>query len=65
MTTSVAMCTYNGALFVREQLQSILSQNKPVDEIIICDDCSTDDTTNIIERVQQETSITIFGKRTK
>ena len=60
MTTSVAMCTYNGALFVREQLQSILSQNKPVDEIIICDDCSTDDTTNIIECVQQETSIKIL-----
>lgn len=48
MTTSVAMCTYNGEKFLHEQINSILSQTKPVDEIIICDDGSTDSTISIL-----------------
>ena len=57
MTTSVAMCTYNGAQFIKEQLLSILHQTMPVDEIVICDDCSTDETLDIIEEIQRHTSI--------
>ena len=41
---SVVMCTYNGALFLAEQIESILQQTHPIDEIIIVDDCSTDNT---------------------
>ncbi len=41
---SVAMCTYNGGRFVAEQLRSILEQSRPVDEIVISDDGSTDAT---------------------
>ena len=40
MTTSVALCTYNGVEFLAKQLDSIIRQTKPVDEIIICDDGS-------------------------
>lgn len=47
---SVALCTYNGARFVAEQLHSILSQSLPVDEIVISDDGSTDAT---LERVRE------------
>lgn len=43
MKTSVAMCTYNGEKFIDLQLDSILSQTVSVDEIIICDDLSTND----------------------
>lgn len=50
MTTSVAMCTYNGARFIQEQLDSILNQSLPIDEIIICDDGSTDETIEIIQQ---------------
>lgn len=46
---SVALCTYNGAEFLRSQLDSILSQTRPADEIIIVDDCSTDETLGIIQ----------------
>lgn len=46
---SVALCTYNGEDFIREQLDSILSQTMPVDEIIIRDDCSKDSTCMILE----------------
>jgi glycosyltransferase involved in cell wall biosynthesis len=43
------MCTYNGEKYVSEQINSILSQTVPADEIIICDDKSTDNTLNIIK----------------
>ena len=49
MTTSVAMCTYNGEKFLKEQLDSILNQSLPIDEIVICDDGSTDETIAIIQ----------------
>jgi glycosyltransferase involved in cell wall biosynthesis len=42
------MATYNGALYLREQLESILVQLHPEDELIISDDHSTDDTRSII-----------------
>jgi len=45
---SVAMCTYNGARHLREQLDSIAAQTRPPDELVICDDGSTDDTREII-----------------
>lgn len=47
---SVAMTTYNGEKYIKKQLDSILSQTVPVDEIIICDDCSTDKTREIIQQ---------------
>lgn len=46
---SVAMITYNGEAFLREQLVSILSQLSPADELVISDDGSADGTLHIIE----------------
>lgn len=51
MTFSVAVCTYNGAKYVEEQLISILNQELPVSEIVICDDGSKDDTLTIVQRI--------------
>jgi glycosyltransferase involved in cell wall biosynthesis len=45
---SVAMCTCNGGLYVREQLESIAAQKRLPNELVICDDCSTDDTIAVI-----------------
>lgn len=47
---SVALCTYNGEKFIEEQLDSILNQTVKVDEIVICDDNSTDKTIEIIKQ---------------
>jgi glycosyltransferase involved in cell wall biosynthesis len=44
---SIAMCTYNGARFVREQLDSIAQQTLLPDELVICDDGSQDETVAI------------------
>jgi glycosyltransferase involved in cell wall biosynthesis len=48
-TFSVAMCTYNGAAFVAEQLESVAGQTRPPDELVVCDDRSTDATRDIVE----------------
>ena len=48
-TVSVVMATYNGEKFIRQQIESILSQTYPVFEIIIQDDGSTDRTVEIAE----------------
>jgi glycosyltransferase involved in cell wall biosynthesis len=50
MKVSVAMATYNGASYLRAQLQSFVDQVRQPDELIITDDCSTDDTETIIRR---------------
>jgi Glycosyl transferase family 2 len=47
-TISVAMCTYNGARFLQDQLESIAAQNRLPDELIVCDDCSADETIEIV-----------------
>ncbi len=46
---SVVMCTYNGEMFLREQLDSLLCQTRQADEIIIQDDHSTDGTWHVLE----------------
>jgi len=47
-TISIAMCTYNGEKFLREQLQSLAWQTRLPAELVICDDLSSDSTINII-----------------
>lgn len=48
LTVSVALCTYNGARFVGEQLRSILTQSPPPDQLVVSDDGSTDGTLEAI-----------------
>jgi len=51
LKVSVALCTYNGERFIEAQLNSILNQSRPPDEIIVCDDGSTDNTIDIVRAV--------------
>ena len=53
------MCTYNGAEFLPAQLESILRQSRPPDEIVICDDGSTDETVTILQKFASDPRITI------
>ena len=50
MKTSVVLAAYNGEKFISEQLESIRIQTVPVDEVIIVDDQSTDQTVNICQQ---------------
>lgn len=49
MKVSIAMATYNGANYLQEQLVSFAAQTRCPDELIVCDDCSNDETVLIIE----------------
>jgi hypothetical protein len=42
LSISVAMCTFNGSRFLPAQLQSIRDQSKLPNELVICDDRSSD-----------------------
>jgi glycosyltransferase involved in cell wall biosynthesis len=46
---SIAMATYNGAAFLRDQLASLAAQTHPPAELVITDDCSTDSTLEIAQ----------------
>ena len=45
---SVCMATFNGEKYLREQIDSILAQIGPNDELVVSDDGSTDKTLDIL-----------------
>jgi len=51
---SIAMATYNGEKFLCEQLDSIYNQTYKNIEVVVCDDCSTDKTAEILEKYRQK-----------
>lgn len=46
---SVCMATYNGERYLREQLDSILAELEPTDEVVIVDDASSDGTVALLQ----------------
>ena len=59
---SVCIATYNGSKYIKEQLDSILSQLSENDEIIISDDNSKDDTLQIIKEINDHRIKVITNK---
>lgn len=49
MKTSVVLSTYNGEIYIVDQLSSIFKQTMQPDEVLIFDDCSEDNTVSIVE----------------
>jgi len=54
MKISVAFIVYNGSQYLRTQLDSILAQTHKVDEIIVFDDASLDNTKEILEEYKNK-----------
>lgn len=54
MTVGVAMALYNGARFVRKQLDTIRLQTLQPDRVVMCDDGSKDGTTEIVAEYIKE-----------
>src|SRR3712207_5989304 len=50
MSLSVALCTYDGARYLPEQLESLARQRRLPDELVVCDDGSADDTVDVVRR---------------
>ena len=53
-TISIALCTYNGARFLQEQLDSFRAQTRQPDELVVFDDSSQDATAEIIEKFSRD-----------
>ena len=51
---SIIMPAYNCSRFIREAIDSVLAQTYTAWELLIVDDCSTDDTAAIIASYQDE-----------
>lgn len=54
---SVVLSSFNGAQFIEEQIISIIEQTIQPDEIIVCDDGSTDDTIDILKKFEASNQI--------
>ena len=52
-SVAVIIPTFNSALCIERALKSVFDQTTPVSKIIIIDDCSTDDTIEVVQRFAQ------------
>jgi glycosyltransferase involved in cell wall biosynthesis len=57
LKTSIAVCTYNGAAYIAEQLQSIAEQDRLPDEIVLVDDGSSDDTLAVVNTFARSSAL--------
>ncbi len=57
---SVAICTYQGERYVEELLASLAAQSRPPDEVVVCDDGSTDATVAVVERFARGASFPVL-----
>jgi len=60
---SVAMATYNGERYLQQQLESIAQQTLHPSEMVICDDGSTDDTLQVIDRFARTAPFPVRAQR--
>lgn len=63
MRISIAMTTYNGAKYLQAQLDSFQNQTRLPDELVVCDDGSTDDTMQILHDFQKTAPFTVMVER--
>src|SRR5690625_4797540 len=54
LTLSVALCTCNSTRYLREQLDSIATQTRAPDELVIYDDASSDDTLIMVKHFARD-----------
>lgn len=57
---SIIMPSWNTAQFIAESIQSVINQTYKNWELLIVDDCSTDDTDNIVEPFLTDARIKYF-----
>ena len=63
MNLSIAMATYNGERYLAEQLQSFADQVRRPDQLVVCDDQSTDATLEIVRDFQKRVDFEVIAIR--
>jgi glycosyltransferase involved in cell wall biosynthesis len=62
---SIALCTYNGAKYLADQLDTLVNQTYKTIEIVVVDDCSTDSTIQILnDYVARYPQISVYKNET-
>lgn len=59
-TVSIALCSFNGARFLAEQLASYKAQETPPDELVACDDGSTDGTLAVLSNFASTSPFPVY-----
>lgn len=57
---SIVMPAYNCSAYIRETIESVLGQSYPYWELIVVDDCSSDNTRDIVSEYMKEVTYSIF-----
>jgi len=60
---SIALCSCDGERFLPAQLDSIRGQDRPPDEVVICDDASGDGTWDIVEQFRRDAPFPVRAVR--
>ena len=60
---SVAMATYHGEKFITAQLESLASQTRPPNELVVCDDASTDATVDLVRAFAEKVDFQVRIER--
>ena len=64
MKVSVVLCTYNGEKYIKDLLLSLINQSQPLDELIVSDDGSIDNTLSIVKKYKSNfNKVTILANR--
>jgi glycosyltransferase involved in cell wall biosynthesis len=63
MKISVALCVFNGARYLASQIDSIAAQTRPPDELVICDDGSSDSSEEIVREFARTASFSVRIER--
>ena len=60
MKKSLVIAVYNGEKYLIEQLNSVLNQTEKLDEVILIDDLSTDQSFNIIKKFIEQNNLSTW-----
>ena len=61
----ILMATYNGEKYIEEQINSILNQTYTNFRLVICDDCSTDNTYKLLKKIASDDDRIVIYKNEK
>jgi len=62
MKILVILASYNGSKYIKEQMDSILNQESVYLDVMVYDDCSQDDTIEVLNNYDLNTNVTVYKR---